>query len=268
MFHVTLVNLARDARTAIELGGSVDLGTLSAGKLTELLNAFVELDDVQNTKADPEIRVQTRRDRFIIRTGLKKLFLQDARNLSQPAYVLTVAEIIAEFDGSAAAKRTTPPMPIKLATDGPSFTAGATIGAELPPRPEPVDRPWPFALIGLVLLLAGYIAYAEWTNRPGSSQPALAPLSSSERLAEDSSLTGVYTTGSEPGQHGIIILGDGKLKLFQVNAQAAPSVVYGSYHFGRVQGKLCLATDQPGGLIKVIDRESLEFCGEIYKRIP
>ncbi len=268
MFHVTFVNLARDARTAIELGGSVDLGMLDAGKLAALLDTFAELDAVQNTMADPEIRVQTRRDRFIIRTGQKKLFLQDARNLSEPAYVLTAGEIIAELDGSAAAKRTTPPMPIKLSTDNPSFVAGATIGAELPPRPEPVDRPWPFALIGLVLLLAGYVAYSEWSGRRAGNQPALTPLTAAERLAEDSSLTGVYTTGSEPGHHGIIILGDGKLKLFQINAVAAPSVVYGDYKFGRLKSKLCLATDQPGGVIEVMDRESLQFCGEIYKKIP
>lgn len=266
MFQVTLVNLARDARTAIEGGDSINLGSVSAGELTELLERFVELDAVQNSDADPEIRVQARRDRFVIRTGQGKLFFQDARNLSEPAYVLSPGEIIAELDGSAAAKRAAPSVP--PAPDGSLTGADALPGPELAPMPVVSERPWPFALIGLVLLLGGYVAYSEWGDRPDGKPPALAPLTAAERLSEDSSLTGVYTTGGEPGQHGIIILGNGKLKLFQVNAQAAPGVVYGSYRFGRLDSKLCLATDQPGGLIKVLDRESLEFCGEIYKRIP
>ena len=72
----------------------------------------------------------------------------------------------------------------------------------------------------------------------------------------------------EPGQHGLVILGDGRLKLFVVNAQAAPGVVYGTYRLGRLDGKLCLSTDQPGGLITLRNRETLVYCGENYQRIP
>jgi hypothetical protein len=269
MFTVTVCNLSRDARTAIEGGGSVNLGTLSAEELTALLDQFIEIDALENSDHDPEIRVQSRRERFIIRTGQKKLFLQDARNLAEPAYVLTVAEILAELDGSAAAKRTVPPMAMAVSSEAAPEDAGTAPPMEITPMPVVPARPWPLGLIGVVLALGGYVAYSEWSADRGSSDRAdFAPLTAAERQAEDSSLTGVYSTGSEPGQHGIVILGDGKLKLFQVYAQAAPGVVYGSYRFGRVDGKLCLATDQPGGLIKVIDRESLEFCGEIYKRVP
>jgi hypothetical protein len=159
-------------------------------------------------------------------------------------------------------------MPFALPTDASSLGAESGTESSLAPASGANDRSWPYALIGLVVLLAGYVGYMEWAAPKGSSHPAITPLTNAERLAEDTSLTGVYTTGSEPGQHGIIILGDGKLKLFQVNAQAAPSVVYGSYRFGRLDSKLCLDTDQPGGLVKVLDRESLEFCGEVYRRIP
>jgi hypothetical protein len=75
-------------------------------------------------------------------------------------------------------------------------------------------------------------------------------------------------TGSELGQYGIVILGDGKLKLFRVHAQAAPGVVYGTYQLGRIDGKVSLATDQPGGVIRVIDRDTLSYCGDTYRRIP
>lgn len=268
-FSVTLVNLDATAHNAVEGGEPLDLGQLTAAEVTDLLNTFAELDPVQNQKADPEIRIQTRRDRFFVRTGQKKLFLYDARRPSDPAYVLSTAEIIAELDGSAAAKRTTPPIPI-AASSGTAFATDGTTRDDdrpAPPPPKPPPPP-PYFLIGIVALLAGYIAYAEFTAPPRDETPALSALTSADRLTEDAALTAVYMSGSEPGKHGIVILGSGKLKLFQVNAQASPGVVYANYTLGRLNSKIHLATDQPGGLIKVVDRETLEYGGETYKRIP
>jgi len=268
MFHVTVVNLSRTARTPIEGGGPTDLGNLSASELIALLEGFIEIDPVENMKAEPEVRVQNRRNRFIVRTGQRKLFLQDARNLAEPAYVLTASEIIAELDGSAEAKRTAAPFPAARQAEEPATSGDTGSGIALPPRPPEREPAFPWIPLLLVLLLGGYIGYTPWTGRTGGAAPALAPLTTAERLAEDAALTGVYLTGPEPGQHGLVILGDGKLKLFRVNAQAAPGVVYGTYQIGRLDGKLCLATDQPGRLIKVIDRQSLEYSGESYQRIP
>ena len=268
MFKVSAVNLTPDARSATEGSGSRELGQLSADELIGLLNTFAEIDAVQNNDADPEIWVQVRRDRYVIRTAQKKLFLQNSRNLQEPAYVLSADEIIAELDGSAAARRTTPPMSMTPSSPDAPASTGTSFGHEIAPLPEVAPRSWPFGLIGLVLLLGGYVAYTELVPRGGGVQPALTPLTTAERAAEDTSLTGVYMTGSEPGQHGIVILGDGKMKLFQINAQAAPGTAYGTYRLGRRDGKICLATDQPGGLITVTGRDSLEFGGESYKRIP
>lgn len=268
MFNVTLVNLSPDARTAKEHGGPVNLGQISAEELVGLLETFTQIDPVTNVTADPEIRVQTRRDRYIIRTGQKKLTLHDARNLSEPAYTLSVAEIIAELDGSAAARRTAPPMPFVVREGGEVVSDESLARAEITPMPIAAPRPWPFALLGVAVLLGGYIAYSELFDQEVAARPALAALTPTERLTEDSALTAVYMTGNEPGQHGIVILGDGKLKLFRVNAQAAPSVVNGTYQLGRRDSKLCLATDQPGGLITVAERDSLRYGGETYQRIP
>jgi len=268
MFTVTVVNLAPDARTVVEGGGAVKLGIMSAAELLALLDAFVELDAVENIRADPEIRIQSTRERFVVRTGQRKLFLQDARKLSEPAYALTAAEILAEIDGSAAARRSAAAATLPPWSGGPPAEQDGSPGAEIAPGDLVPSRPWPFALIGLVLLLGGYSAYARWDASPSRDQPVLTPLTSAERLAEDSSLTGVYTTGSEPGQHGIIIMGDGRLRLFRFFGQTAPGVVNGTYRFGRLDSILHLATDQPGGLIRVQDRETLEFCAEIYRRVP
>lgn len=268
MLDVTLINLARDARSSIEGGGPIPLGPLSADELTTLLDVFSQLDPVQNIKADPEIHVRTKRERYIIRTGQKKLLLYDARRLSEPAYVVSLDEIIAELDGSAAARRTAPPMPFAVREDGQATAGGFFSSEEIPPVPVVPARSWALPLLGVVVLLSGYIAYSELAGNDAAPQPALTALTPTERLSEDSTLTAVYMTGSDPGQHGIVILGDGKLKLFRVNAQAAPSVVHGTYQLGRLGPKLCLATDQPGGMITVAERDSLQYGGETYRRIP
>lgn len=261
IFRVTTVNLSPDGRNAIEGGGPVEAGNLDAGQLLKLLEAFAELDPVENTRADPEIRIVVRRERFIVRTGQKKLFFQDVRNLAEPTYVLSAPDIIAELDGSAAAKRTTPPMP--FATPAP---APEPVPVVLPS--EETSRTTTFVLLALVILLGGYAVYSGLTRHGSGERPALTALTPAERAAEDSNLTAVYMTGNEPGQHGIVILGDGKLKLFRVHAQAAPGVVYGTYQLGRIDGKVSLATDQPGGVIRVIDRDTLSYCGDTYRRIP
>jgi hypothetical protein len=75
-------------------------------------------------------------------------------------------------------------------------------------------------------------------------------------------------TGTQPGQHGIVLTTTGELRLFELRAVDAPRVVRATGELGRVGPTLCLATDQPGGLITVPDRDTLVYCGETYKRIP
>jgi hypothetical protein len=58
------------------------------------------------------------------------------------------------------------------------------------------------------------------------------------------------------------------LKIFQVNAVAAPSVVIDTYRIGRREGKLVLVTNQPGGDIRVVDKDTLTYCGEDFRRVP
>jgi hypothetical protein len=275
MFSVTNVNLTADARHGDAGAGPRRAVQMSADELVALLEVFAEIDAHENNAADAEIRVESRRNRFIVRTAQKKLFLHNPRDLAEPAYVLSAREIIAELDGSAAeARRTAPPLPLPLVTDrGPSSGAPGTPSGdgeflnELPARPPPEPPSFPFVLVALVVALGGYVIYAEFFAPHGDPRPALTPLSATELVAEESALTGSYMTGTEPGQHGIVILAGGKLELFQVNARGGPGTVYATYTLGRKNGELALSTDQPGGLIKVSSRDALEFCGETYKRI-
>ncbi|MBI5771529.1 MAG: hypothetical protein HZA93_27395 [Verrucomicrobia bacterium] len=265
MFNVTVVNLTADARHAAIHSGPCPLGQLSADELVGLLQTFAEIDPVENNDADPEIRVEQRRQRFVIRTAQKKLFLHNPRDLNEPAYVVSAREIIEELDGTAAARRTPPPF--AYPTDAAQASGGSAFPQEIAPTPLPGPRSRPIGLIALVFVLAGYVAYAELTRHREGQAPALTPLTATELAAEEPALTGAYMTGAEPGQHGIVVLGSGKLELFQVNARGGPGTVHGTYQLGRKDGGLRLATDQPGGMIAVSSRDTLEFCGETYKRV-
>ncbi len=272
MFYVTLVNLSADARHGEPNAGPRRTVEMSADAVVALLEVFAEIDAHENNEADAEIRVETRRNRFVVRTAQRKLFLHNPRDLSEPAYVLTAREIIAELDGSAAeARRSTPPLPVPEPASVEVPASRSDDGGEflkaLPPRPMAEPPTFPVVLATLVVLLGGYVIFTEFFAPRGDPPPVLTPVAATELGAEEASLLGAYLTGPEPGRHGIVVLPGGRLELFQVNARGGPSTVYGSYVKGRKNGDLVLRTDQPGGLIKVISRETIEYCGETYQRI-
>jgi len=266
MFYVTVVNLTPDARHAAPADAR-PLGDMSADELVALLETFAEIDPGENNNADPEVRIDARRKRLVIRTAQKKLFLYNSRDPNEPAYVVSAREVIEELDGTAEARRTRPPLPTVPETFGDLASGGIQAPLEFAPRPVPPPRPPPFVLMGLVLVLGSYMAFAELTAPSGEKPPELALLTGTELATEDAQLSGAYMTGTEPGQHGIVILGGGKLELFQVNARGGPGTVYGTYQLSRKKGPLQLATDQPGGMITVVSRDALEFCGETYARV-
>ena len=77
---------------------------------------------------------------------------------------------------------------------------------------------------------------------------------------------GVYVTGGEPGDRGIVVGGDGVIRIFELNAGGAPSFVHGTWRAGRIDGALCLAIPQFRTFVKIVDRETVVYCGERYRR--
>ncbi len=259
-YNITLVNLSADARTAEISLVPIDRPGLAPEELQVLLENFSAVDAVQNVTADPEIRVQSRRESYVIRTGQKKLFLYDALNRESPAQVLTVPQVLAELDGTAAAGRTVAPFMFSRPNE-----AGDDPAAAGPARRTGPD--WKSILV--LAAIAGVLWSAlNYLRAADSDLPALIPVEAAELAALRSSLPGVYLTGTLPGQHGLVVSDAGDLKIFQVNAQEAPSVIYATWEAGRIAGKLVLATNQPGGRIEVVDHDTLAYCGENYLRIP
>lgn len=264
MYNVTLINLSPDARTAaLNEGSNVELAGVSPEALQALLAAFAEIDAVQNVTADPEIRIKTRRESYLIRTGQQKLFLYDVLNREAPAQVLTPEQVMAELDGSAMAARTAAPFMMP----GMAALAGAESEAAAPPRNE-INLPRMTVMVVAIIGLVAAIIYLR-SPKLGPPRPeAFKPAEATELAGLRQSLAGVYMTGELPGQHGLVFSTTGELKLFEVRALAAPGVIYASAEVGRLDGKIVLATNQPGGLISVNAAGALLYCGETYQKIP
>jgi hypothetical protein len=263
-YNVTLVNLAPDARAVAALA-HVELRAVDPAALADLLRNFCEIDPIENAVADTEIRVQVRHENYILRTEQKRLILYDVHRRDLPALILTVGEAMRELDGTASAARN---LTIQQArADAAPVDAPGTV---LPVRPPPPAPSTP-RVIGLAVTAGLLLAAIIWLAAPftgGGNPPGFAPVESAELGRLHTSLTGVYLTGSEPGQHGIVIMAPGEMKLFELAAVEAPRVVYAGYRPGRIGARLCLATDQPGGIIEVTADGNLLYCGEVYQRIP
>ncbi|MBI5382780.1 MAG: hypothetical protein HZA31_12850 [Opitutae bacterium] len=266
IFEVAFVNLAPDARSASTSLGTSRSHLLEKAELTALLEAFRELDSVQNYEAEPYIEVEVKHGRYRIQTGQKKLFLYDTRHRDAPALTLSAAEIIAEIDGSAAAAQKLQFVSSHRAPVDQATPPAAPTVPEV--RPAPPRRGRLLALVALACALGGGLAYMHWSPRdPAAPAPPRLIADPAEQASVRATVVGVYMTGSEPGHHGVAVMTDGTLKLFQLNRDLAPSMVYGRYQLGRREAKICLITDQPGGVMEMADAKTLLYCGETYKRI-
>ncbi|MBI2498293.1 MAG: hypothetical protein HYV75_10420 [Opitutae bacterium] len=261
MYNVSLVNLAADARTAADSLATVERPGLTDAELRALLRSFSGIDAVENAVAAPEIRVKVRNESYLIRTGQKRLLLYDVVHRELPALVLTLDEIMAELDGSALAARTA--SAVQSPTTGPT----AVSAPPFPSAPGTANSAPRLIVMGLVACLL--VGANIWLKKGGRNIPVLfRPVAPAEAAELQSSLAGVYMTGNQPGQHGIVFIGADDLKLFELSALGAPRVVYASGKLGRIGRQLALATDQPGGVIEVTDRDTLTYCGEVYRRVP
>lgn len=263
MYHVTLVNLASDARRADADLGASKSRLLSPDELRALLETFREIDALQNAAADPEIQIHNRGARYVVRTGQGRLLFSDARDTTQPTITLSTAEILAELDGSAAAARSRPPFPMSAPSEiGRDMAREGTKVAVM----TPAKRRFRVIVLSAaaVLLLGGIVALS--LPRGVDPEPEITPLASGEVASTARMVEGVYVTGGEPGDRGIVVGGDGRIRIFELNVSGAPSFVHGTWQAGRIDGALCLAVPQLRTIVTVIDRQTVTYCGERYRR--
>jgi hypothetical protein len=178
--------------------------------------------------------------------------------------VLNADEVVAELDGSAAAARTRAPFP------PPAPLAEATIASTPAPSPQ-AARTNPLRLtLGLTsLALASYLGFAMLSDRspsPSENFELFGDLRESE--AKRTAVSGVYMTGQNPGDHGIALVSDGTMKLFQLNADGPPSLIRDRFKMGRIDGQLAALGTETAAKIRFTGPEQLTYGGEIYRRLP
>ncbi len=269
MIRITISNLARDAGSA-----SADLGRRSLGELSNegtiaLLEKFRALDPVENLEAEPEIVLETRLNKFVIRTIQQRLYLYNPRRIDEPALKLSAEQIVAEVDGTAAAARTRAPFPARQ-----DSTPTGEFGdqAHLLPAPAPpenlLESSHRLALAAALVGLSGYVVYPALLPMPADPAPpfeAIHDVGQIEKL--HSQVAGVYVTGNNPGDRGIALAEDGTLKLFELNADSSPSLLQSTFQVGRSAGAFAVSGRQIGGLILPLGKTTLRYAGETYRRV-
>ena len=98
MYQVTTSHLGPDARRIRAGSENLDRGDMSAAEFTTLLDAFCEIDAVENEDFDPSIVAAGRGAKLIIRTSRGRLQVYDIRDHSAPAVETTVAGLLERLD--------------------------------------------------------------------------------------------------------------------------------------------------------------------------
>ena len=265
MFRVTVVNFEPATGQASSEIGSCSLGEIGAAELLDLFTRLRAVDPIQNVEAEPEIRIEIRRQRYVVYTGQQHLYFHEAWNAAEPARVLLPEQIIGELDGTAAAARK---QFVEDRARGVK-TAPAVVepprAPKRPPMPPKVRR----AILTTVLLtLSVYVAEPLLSATRDSAAAGFEPISDPKQLsAYQEDLAGVYMSGSQPGHYGIALSADGTMKFFQLNARGIPGVIRDTFRVGRIDGRLCVMGSLPGGPMVLVGKHTISYSGETFERL-
>lgn len=268
MIRVTIVRFDPDSGRAASDLPDQNAGGLAAAELVALLGRFRTLDPIENVEAEPEIVLDTGRQKFVVTTLLGRLHLIEPRKAFGTALVLSPDEVVAEIDGSAAAARNRTLADARAQNRSPAVIA-TSVAPPLPTNKAP-GRAMPrrIALGAAACVLATYVSISQLALRRPPPRVDFEPIKDArQNAAYGRDLAGVYMTGNQPGDYGISVGEDGALKLFQLNAQATPSLLRDTGRIGRIDGQLALLGNLPGGPLRFKGKSSLTFSGLTFQRV-
>lgn len=250
MFHVVTVFLTPDARRADAALEPSEHRKMAREDLFVLLEQFRQISPVENLEAEPSINITGPGGKFIVRTGLGKLYVYNARDPSAPYAELTTSEFIAQLERAPAS----PPS----AVEGEEPTAQ-------PPAKTP-SRGIAAAILAAGLALNGYtlysVSYVESVNPRLDVTLIVDP---AERKMRQNDVVGTYATGNQPGDRIIVITADEQVAFSELGARKREMEGRATYRLGRRAGKLCLATAS-SGIIEVRDIDTIVYYRDTYRR--
>jgi len=247
MYQVNTSRLGPDARRVSSGSENVDRGELSASELTVLLDAFVEIDPVDNEEHDPHVVVSGRGAKLIIRTSRGRLQVYDVRDHAAPGIEMTVPRIIERLDRVA---ETTAPFALEAAQQ---------------PAPTAPHRGIAFAMLLVGLVLNGYILYSVFYVDSVNKKPEVKLITDADELkTRQAAVVGIYATGAKTGDRVIEVQANGQVHFYEIGLKGPINDSKDTYSLGRHDGVICLSTAESG----VVDLagDTLVYYKDVYQR--
>jgi len=245
MYRVTTSHLGPDARRTRAANEEADRGEISAAELTVLLDAFVEVDPVDNEEFDPHIVATGRGAKLIIRTSRGRLQVYDVRDHAAPAVEMTPGGILERLD------RVDLSAPVAGDPDQPAPTAP--------------HRGIAFAMLALGLVLNGYILYSVFYVESVNKKVEVKLITDADEIkSKEATLAGTYATGSKTGDRVIEVDPAGGVRFYEMGAKGPINDSKDTYRIGRHDGLLCMSTPDSGVIDLVGD--TLVYYKDVYQR--
>jgi len=247
MYQVTTSHLGPDARRIRAGSENLDRGDMSAAELTVLLDAFVEIDPVENEEYDPHVVVAGRGAKLIVRTSRGRLQVYDVRDHAAPGIEMKVAGLLERPD---------------------------RVGDSSTPLPKERDQPPPtaphrgiaFAMLLVGLALNGYILYSVFYVESVNKKPEVKLLSDADEVrTRVAALAGTYSTGSKTGDRVIEVTAAGQVRFYEIGAKGPINDSKDTYSIGRHDGQLCLALANETGVIDMVG-DTLVYYRDVYQK--
>jgi len=246
MYSVTTSHLGPDARRIRAASENADRGELSASELTVLLDAFTEIDPVDNEEYDPHVVVMGRGAKLIIRNSRGRLQVYDVRDHAAPAVEMSVAAILERLDRVA---------------DTPFFAAKE--GEQAPPTAP--HRGIAFAMLLVGLALNGYILYSVFYVESVNKKIEVKLITDAEEVkTREAALAGTYATGGKTGDRVIEADAAGHVRFYEIGAKGPINDSKDEFRIGRHDGLLCLTTAE-SGVVDVVG-ETLVYYKDVYQK--
>lgn len=248
MIKVTSIHLSEDLKSANSELGLIDHGQVSPETLKALLETFRHLDPVLNQEHDPHLLIQGASGRVKVKTNAAKLYLFDESGSTE----LSVDEILRIVRSQA-----------------PSFEEAGADDLELQPQRKVLNQSIALSMLIVGLILNGYTLYSAFYVDDVNLSPPLVLVTDPreyEKLRDQ--LAGSFLTGFEAGDRGIHLTAEGTLRLtLQGSKGVITRETRHSYNLGRRDNKLFVGL-KPRGQIEVLNRDTLLFYGDTYRRLP
>lgn len=255
MYKVLTFNLGPDGRrgSTTQASKEMDRGQMTALELTELLEAFTEIDVVENADLDPHIVVISPEVRLILRTSRKRILVYDGHDQSAPAVEMTITDVFRRLDKLSDPELGERPRPPLESSTSP------------PMVPSAPHRAIAIVMLLVGLALNGYILYSVFYVESVNKKLDIVLITDADEVkARSAALAGVYATGPHTGDRVIEVESGGRIHFYEIGAPGPINENRDTYRLGRHDGLLCLSTAESG--VVDLSGDTLVYYRDVYQR--